>query len=349
MISGAAIRSLRVELAERGLFEHHPGASLFKFAVTLAAMAAAITGIVLLPWYGLFLLPVAAMSGVTAAMTGHEASHGSFSSRKRLNSLLAHVAFPLFAGLGLMHWHSKHDLAHHGHPNVAGRDRDLDLWPMASSSLDHVGAGPFRRWLQRHAQGYIFWPLTLMLPVMMRIESVRYVIDHVRRHGFDGAARRDAGCLAAHYVLWLVVPSLFFGVLPTVALYLALWSLVGLLLALVFAPAHMGLPVMADGASGNRWVHQLETTRNLRLPRWLSWMFVGLDYQVEHHFFPRIPHRHLPAASAITAAWCARHGVRHQSIAYLAGVADVTRFMFEAWRLAPVGATPAGISSPVEV
>jgi fatty acid desaturase len=178
--------------------------------------------------------------------------------------------------------------------------------------------------------------MTSLLALTMRLESLRHLYRHVRQHGVDRAALADGTALVAHYVLWLVVPSRWFGLAPVALFYGALWALVGCMLSLVFAPAHMGLPIVVR--AGNRWLHQLQTTRNLSLPGWLSWLFVGLDYQIEHHFFPRIPHRHLPAAAAVTRAWCRRLGVPHRSIAYREAVASVTRYMASAWQLEPAEA-----------
>ena len=62
--------------------------------------------------------------------------------------------------------------------------------------------------------------------------------------------------------------------------------------------SYIGLPIV--GSQHHDWLHQVETTRNLELPRFVSFFFIGLDYQVEHHLFPKIPHQHLPRAAAIT-------------------------------------------------
>jgi fatty acid desaturase len=122
---------------------------------------------------------------------------------------------------------------------------------------------------------------------------------------------------------------LIWGPLVGFALYSAIWGLVGVCLALVFAPAHMGLPLL--GAQNNDWVHQLETTRNLEMPGVVSFFFIGLDYQVEHHLFPKIPHQKLPLAAAITAAWCEREGIPHLSVPYLYALGDAARFMAKGW------------------
>ena len=135
--------------------------------------------------------------------------------------------------------------------------------------------------------------------------------------------------MTVHYTSWLVIPSIIWGPLVAFGLYAALWGLVGVCLALVFAPAHMGLPIVTEQSKD--WVHQLETTRNLELPRAVSFFFIGLDYQVEHHLFPKIPHANLPRAAKITADWCARHNVTYQTMPYLGALGSAVTFMATAW------------------
>lgn len=326
------MKELRAELLAAGVFRHHEGAGWAKLAILLVALGACLAGVVLAPWWAsLVLIPLGAVFAATAAMLGHEGSHRSFSASPTRNHLLNLITFPLLSGLGALYWRHKHDGLHHGHPNVAGGDPDINLWPMVTSREAHAQCGPFRRWFQRNLQGYAFWPLTLFLPQMMRVPSVTHLIKHARKQGLTPMWWADAGCMVAHYVLWLVIPSLIWGVGPTLAVYVSLWAIVGVLLALIFAPAHMGvdMPVVTDQQTD--WVHQLETTRDLRLPRPLPWFFIGLDYQVEHHLFPKIPHQELPRAKQIVRAWCERVGVPHHEIGYGAAIVDVTKFLAGAW------------------
>jgi fatty acid desaturase len=135
--------------------------------------------------------------------------------------------------------------------------------------------------------------------------------------------------MLVHYIGWLVIPCLVWGPLVGFGLYAALWGLVGVMLALVFAPAHIGLPIVVE--QHHDWQHQLETTRNLELPRFISYFFIGLDYQTEHHLFPKIPHQNLPKAAAITSAWCKRNGVVYMSVPYLYALADAAKYMADGW------------------
>ncbi len=70
----------------------------------------------------------------------------------------------------------------------------------------------------------------------------------------------------------------------------------------------------ADLASSSRvWaVHQVEATVDF-CPRnkLLTWALGGLNYQIEHHLFPRLPHTLYPAIAPIVERNCLRHGVRY--------------------------------------
>lgn len=332
VITAVQMRELRAELLSAGVFRHHEAASWAKLAFFIAALGACVAGTIAGPlWLGVLLVPLGAVFAASAAMLGHEGSHRSFSASPAHNAIFNHIAFPLLSGLGAHYWRHKHDGAHHGHPNVEPDDPDIALWPMTSSAQGHARSSRFRRWFQRHFQGYAFWPLTLFLPIMMRTSSVVHLVRHARRRGIDRGWIADVACLTVHYTTQLVIPALVWGVGPALVLYMALWTIVGMYLALVFAPAHMGMPVVIE--QNNDWLHQLETTRNLRLPRVLRFFFIGLDYQIEHHLFPKIPHQELPRAAAVVSAWCARHGLPHHEIGYGDALVDVTRFMRDAWKI----------------
>jgi linoleoyl-CoA desaturase len=59
-------------------------------------------------------------------------------------------------------------------------------------------------------------------------------------------------------------------------------------------------------------VHQVETTVDF-CPRnkILTWVLGGLNYQIEHHLFPRLPHTLYPVIAPIVKRNCLLHGVRY--------------------------------------
>jgi fatty acid desaturase len=324
----AQLRSLRAELTAAGVFESREVRSWLKLFAMFAAVAACLIGIAFTGWKGaLALVPIAAVLCTSIAMFGHEGSHRSFSPSPARNALLTYLTFPLFGGLGALYWRNKHDRLHHGHPNVEGVDPDIRPFPFSSSRGDHERCGAKTRWFQRHFQRWLFWPMSTLMALGMRRSSILYLLRYPKKR--EAGWWAEAICMTVHYTSWLVIPSIIWGPLVAFGLYAALWGLVGVCLALVFAPAHMGLPIVTEQSKD--WVHQLETTRNLELPRVVSFFFIGLDYQVEHHLFPKIPHANLPRAAKITADWCARHNVTYQTMPYLGALGSAVTFMATAW------------------
>jgi linoleoyl-CoA desaturase len=59
-------------------------------------------------------------------------------------------------------------------------------------------------------------------------------------------------------------------------------------------------------------VHEVETTVDF-CPRnpVLTWMLGGLNFQIEHHLFPRVQHTHYARIAEIVQANAEKHGVRY--------------------------------------
>ena len=47
--------------------------------------------------------------------------------------------------------------------------------------------------------------------------------------------------------------------------------------------------------------------------RVLSWFVGGLNFQIEHHLFPRICHIHYPRIARIVEKTCRQHGIRYHA------------------------------------
>ncbi len=340
MITPADIRVLRAELETAGVFERRELQTWGKLAFLLAIGFGLIAVQTMLPTWGIVLMmPVTAFFISAAAMIGHEGGHRSLSKSAFRCELLYHMVFPMMGGLGAMQWKDKHNVRHHGHPNIIDIDDDMEVWPLAHTREEHLKAGRLRRFVQRHAQGWLWWPMTMLFTWSMKVDSIAALIRAYRKKGITREWVLDATSQALHYVLWLVIPSFFFGFVPTFLFYVGLFARVSLYLALVCSTGHRGLPIRHEHAEQDGgWSLQFETTRNLILPKWLSFFFIGLDYQIEHHLFPKIPHANLPRAAPIVQRWAERLGVTYHRVAYGRALVDVTRYVHRAWDIPAVGA-----------
>ena len=104
---------------------------------------------------------------------------------------------------------------------------------------------------------------------------------------------------AGYLTFYIVLPIVKWGFLPWLGGFLLLHAAMGLTLSIVFQLAHVvegaAFPALDENDKvENNWaVHQLYTTvdfaRNSPLVRFLVG---GLNFQVEHHLFPKICHIH---------------------------------------------------------
>jgi linoleoyl-CoA desaturase len=101
---------------------------------------------------------------------------------------------------------------------------------------------------------------------------------------------------------------------------LLLLFIAGLLLAIIFQPAHImeEHDFVEKGATELEQcyeAHQLSTTSNFGAKnKLLTWYCGGLNYQVEHHIFPSVSHVHYPVISKIVEATAKEYGVPYRTV-----------------------------------
>ena len=116
-------------------------------------------------------------------------------------------------------------------------------------------------------------------------------------------------------------------------------------LGVVFQLAHcveeaeFPLPRPDTGRIEHAWaIHQAQTTVNFaRRSGVAAWLLGGLNFQIEHHLFPRICHVNYPAMAQVVEDTCHEFGVRyreHPSVR--AGLASHVRWLQRMGRPSPI-------------
>jgi linoleoyl-CoA desaturase len=264
----------------------------------------------------------------------HDGGHGAVSEHRPLNRLMA-LMLDAVGGSSYV-WVFKHNILHHTYTNLAGADDDIDMGALGRMSP----AQPWR-WFHRFQHLY-FWPLyaTVALKWQWVDDFRRVAAGRMGTRRFPRPRNTDLVVLFAGKVFFagwaLALPALFHPIWQVVLVYVATMLVVGVVLAVVFQLAH----TVAEAAhpappEGNTrltvdWaVHQVQTTVDFaRRNRLLSWYIGGLNFQVEHHLFPRVSHIHYPALSRIVEEVSARFGVRYAANrSFLGAIASHFRFL----------------------
>jgi fatty acid desaturase len=101
----------------------------------------------------------------------------------------------------------------------------------------------------------------------------------------------------------------------------------GVYMGASFAPNHIGMEVVPEGAKLDFLSKQVLTGRNVTGGFWMTAFMGGLNFQIEHHLFPNMPSGNLRRARPIVKAYCAELGVPYTETTLLQSWAIVVRYI----------------------
>jgi linoleoyl-CoA desaturase len=297
---------------ENNISVHGNATMIWKSVILLTLyIGSFITLIVVQPHFAIAIL-LWIMMGISLAGVGmsvmHDANHGAYSANPRVNYIMGHTLN--LAGGAVFNWKLQHNILHHTYTNIAGLDDDID----------NKGGMRFTRHdeLKKKHQWQFIYAFALYGLITLYWVIAKDFVQYVgyRKNGVNAASKGEYKWELLQIIFLKVVYFFTFLVLPTVIMGLPFWQVIvgflimhfvgGIILSVVFQLAHTvegtTHPVPDENdIIGNSWaVHQLETTMNFAPnSKLLSWYVGGLNFQVEHHLFPKICHVHYPKIAPI--------------------------------------------------
>ena len=282
---------------------------------------------------------VAAMLVTTAGGLGivtsaHSASHNSSTDSLHLNRALVLFGFTFINGLPASFWRYKHIVTHHPNPNVIGVDNDIDTMPyFAINARDVRNSTGFQRAYFTYVQGFVI-PFAIVLNSFNTLQvSWRYLFSALADSQRNCPADwMDLGVLFLHWTAWLVVPMLYFDPVNVFGLYSLRIAFMGYAAFITFAPAHFPDEAVFSDVSQQDLrdflLRQTATTVNFRAGPLGRVFCAGVDYQIEHHLFPNIPHTHYPALAPVVMQFCEQHGYPYRTLGWGEAVIKSLRVFF---------------------
>ncbi len=240
----------------------------------------------------------------------HDACHGSFSSRTWVNKVMGLTMNAL--GSAAYFWKIKHNILHHTYTNVDGIDDDIAKSPLLRMC-------PSQKWVPAHRFQFIY--IFLLYPFttfawMMVFDYVKYFSKKVNTTAINKIPLQE------HFIFWVtkILYAVFYVIIPVFCVGWKAWLTgfilmhftFGIILAIVFMLAHVVEKTSFETAGQepklleSQWaVHQVLTTANFAAKnKLICWFVGGLNFQIEHHLFPRISHIHYPKISKIVKEQC---------------------------------------------
>lgn len=278
------------------------------------------------PWQvALTALSMGLAAGGIGMAVMHDANHGAYPVGPRLRRTLGWT-LDLLGGSSYI-WRFQHNVNHHTFTNVAEADNDISIGVLARLSPVQP-----RRAYHRYQHLYM-WPLYSLLALSWAFwaDWRDYATGSIGTNPF----RRPQGAEAllfwlgkvAWAAVWIAIPLLFHGWPPVLLFGLLSYLVTGLVLSVIFQLAHVVEGVDFPDFDGEAlrsdkqfFAHQVATTADFAPnSRFLGWYLGGLNFQVEHHLFPKICHLHYPGIAPIVRETCREYGMPYHCFPTLGG------------------------------
>jgi linoleoyl-CoA desaturase len=246
----------------------------------------------------------------------HDGSHGTFSRLPWVNRTAA-LTLDILGGSSYM-WYYKHVVSHHTFTNIEGADDDIAISPFFRVTEQQ----PYYKW---HRFQHIYWVVLYGTMYILWIFILDFLKYFRRRIGVVALPKMKLtdeiifwGSKALFLALFLIIPMFTVGVVEAIIGFLVFTFFTGLVISVVFQLAHVVeetefMVTPENGKMEDEWtVHQLKTTANFATRNWLvTWFMGGLNFQVEHHLFPKVSHIHYPKINKIVKQTCAEFGITY--------------------------------------
>ncbi len=261
--------------------------------------------------------------GIIVASIGfnimHDGGHGSFSRKKVVNKLAAWSSN--FLGANNFMWNMKHNIIHHSYTNIHGVDDDIEVDGL-------MRFAPTQEHKKMHKYQHLYFWFLYSLLYIWWVFFTDYKKYFTKKVGDVPLKKME---LKDHFDFWLskifhagafmVVPIIFCGFLPWLVGFFTMGVVAGFTLSIVFqlahAVPHTDFPTADEDSNklpDEFALHQLKTTANFAMNnKVIGWLVGGLNYQIEHHLFPKVSHIHYPALSKIVRDVCKEYNIPYLS------------------------------------
>lgn len=263
-----------------------------------------------------------------ATEIGHTALHGAYDKLPGAEKFRS-SKFSWQVPIDEESWRYGHNGRHHGATNVAGRDADIHFGPVRLT--EQTRFAPRHRWQLPFTLLVLFPNFGFLMNLHFtglndlyfdngQPEKLDFLPDRSkesRRLAWKRALRKYVPYYAKEYVLFpLLAGPLFWKVM------LGNWlaeTMRDVYSAATIFCGHVGEHVASyphgkkASCRGEWYAMQVEATNNYEVSLPVSVLCGGLDRQIEHHLFPKLPPQRLRQVAPQVRAVCEKYGVRYHT------------------------------------
>ncbi|OAY54106.1 acyl-lipid (9-3)-desaturase [Manihot esculenta] len=317
-------RKLAAEFSKMGLFEKKGHITLISLCLTAVLFALTVYGILCSnsTWVHLLCGGSIGFLWIQSGWIGHDSGHYNVMISPEMNRLVQILTGNCLAGISIGWWKRNHN-AHHIACNSLDFDPDLQHLPFFAVSSKifcsftsyfyerKINFDSFARFLVSY-QHWTFYPVMCFARINLFAQSFLLLLSKKR---VPNRVQEILGIL----VFWIWYPLLV-SCLPNwgerVMFVLASFAVTGIQ-HIQFCLNHFSSSVYVGPPNGNDWFEkQTKGTLNIDCSSWMDWFHGGLQFQAEHHLFPRLPRCQLRKISPFVKELCKKHNLPYDSASF---------------------------------
>lgn len=257
-------------------------------------------------WQTLIFTSIFAFFTVQLAGIIHDAGHRAIFRSSKFNDILGHILGIVLA-TGYEQWRVKHN-AHHAHTNDEDDDPDMKL-PVLSFNIEKARQKKgIEKFLVRY-QHFIYYPMGTLVIFSTRLNNIGFLKKNFKVKLWWQVLFYGLGLF-----IWFVMPFLAFDVIKTLLFLVTFQVVAGIYMFQVFAPNHKGMPYVTKGTKVSFLEQQIVTSRNLNANWLIDYIYLGLNYQIEHHLFPNCPRNKLGRVKKYVEKFCKKYNIDYTEV-----------------------------------
>lgn len=317
-------RRLVSEFSKLGFYEkkgHTTGITLFftalLFTVSVLGVLCSESAIVHLICGGLM-----GVMWIQSGWIGHDSGHYQVMIDPNVNRFIQILTGNCLAGISIEWWRWNHN-AHHIACNSLDYDPDLQHIPffaVSSKFFNSLHSCFYDRKLNFDSvsrflvsyQHYTYYPVMCLARINLFAQS--FILLFSKRK-VPHRIQEILGLL----VFWIWYPLLV-SCLPNLGervMFVVLSFSVTGIQHVQFTLNHFSTSVYVGPPTGNDWFEkQTSGSLDILCPSWMDWFHGGLQFQIEHHLFPRLPRCHLREISPFVIDLCKKHNLPYNAASF---------------------------------
>lgn len=326
-VQAAAFRKMAVDVEKADLYKRNHGNYYLLYAYLASLYLLTWWLIFTNTWAGILIgsCTIGAFWG-QLAFIGHDVGHTCVHDSRWSDSIVGFVVNS-FLGIGVSHWVDNHN-AHHCVVNSSDCDPEVQFMPFIAPSalhFEHTRKGMTRleralSYISKTLVSYQHWsfiPLLLFARYKFYFQSLGHL-----------AIGRKV------YINWyfeLFAELFFLSWVTLMTLQLPTWQMRVAWVVLSHASDFIlylqtvitHFPREISPGVKTEWIEsQAVGTLNWFSPPELDWYHGGLQWQIEHHLFPRIPRHNLREASKIVRPVLKELGIEYHSPTFIGAIVE---------------------------